>query len=125
MSGRFHYVFEAADYDAAVAFYRDTLALPIVESWDRGDDRGTMFQAASGIVEVVSDAAGLRGPHRRGICIEVQGIDAVEQELRAKGATLELPAGPRPWGTRELVVLDADGQAVTFFERESGAAEPT
>ena len=116
MSGRFHYVFEAADYDAAVAFYRDKLGLPIVESWDRGDDRGTMFQAASGIVEVVSDAAGLRGPHRRGICIEVQGIDEVEARLRANGVTFELPLGDRPWGTRELVVLDPDGYAVTYFE---------
>ena len=43
---RFHFVFEAEDYDKTVAFYRDALELPIVEGWDRGADRGRMFQAA-------------------------------------------------------------------------------
>ena len=33
MSGkRFHFVFEAEDYDRSVAFYRDVLQLPVVDS---------------------------------------------------------------------------------------------
>lgn len=115
MTGRFHYVFEAADYDAAVRFYGETLGLAIVEAWNRGDDRGTMFAANGGIVEVVSDAMELRGPTRRGTVIEVPDVDALEATLRARGAAIHRPTGPRPWGTRELVLLDPDGQAVTFF----------
>ena len=58
-------MFEARDYEAAVAFYRDGLGLPVVYSWDRGADRGSFFGAASGIIEVVSDHMGLRGPNKR------------------------------------------------------------
>lgn len=113
---RFHFVFEAEDYDKTVAFYRDALELPIVEGWDRGADRGRMFQAASGIVEVVSEAGGLRGWKKQGIVIEVEGIDAVYERLREKGVAIELELAERPWGTREFVLLDPDGNAVTFFE---------
>ncbi len=44
----FRCVFFARDYESTVAFYRDGLELPVVETWDRGrDDRGTLFRAAS------------------------------------------------------------------------------
>jgi catechol 2,3-dioxygenase-like lactoylglutathione lyase family enzyme len=115
MGRRFHFVFEAADYDAAVRFYGQALGLPVVESWDRGADRGTMFAANDGIVEVVSDAMDLRGPHRRGVVVEVDDVDALEAGLRARGVPIERPTEDRPWGTREMILLDPDGHAVTFF----------
>ena len=35
------------DYETTLAFYREGLELPVVESWDRGpSDRGTVFEAA-------------------------------------------------------------------------------
>ena len=115
MTGRFHFVFEAADYDAAVRFYGEALGLAMVESWDRGADRGTMFAANGGIVEVVSDAMDLRGPRRHGVVIEVDDVDALEADLRARGVPIARPTELRPWGTREMILLDPDGQAVTFF----------
>lgn len=115
MGRRFHYVFEAADYDAAVRFYGHAAGLPVVDSWDREADRGTMFAANDGIVEVVSDAMDLRGPRRRGVVIEVDDVDALEADLRARGVPIERPTEDRPWGTREMILLDPDGQAVTFF----------
>ncbi len=36
------------DYEATVAFYRDGLELPVVASWNRDRDRGTLLRAASG-----------------------------------------------------------------------------
>src|SRR4051794_13416555 len=42
-------------YEATVAFYRDALELPVIGSWDRHpDDRGTIFRAASGRIEVLA-----------------------------------------------------------------------
>jgi catechol 2,3-dioxygenase-like lactoylglutathione lyase family enzyme len=113
---RFQFVFRAADYDRAVAFYRDALGLRISYSWDRGDDRGTMFEAASGIIEVVSDDLGLRGPKKLGVSIEVDDVEARYAACLAAGVAIEGELAERPWGTREFVVLDPDGNAVTFFE---------
>src|SRR5215468_2779220 len=113
---RFHYVFQARDYDAALRFYGAGLGLPVIESWDRGSDKGTMFQANGGVVEVVSDHLGLRGPDRHGIVIQVPDVDAAYQGALRAGLTVEQPPGARPWGTREFILLDPDRHAVTFFE---------
>ncbi len=52
--GQFRFSYFTPNYDTTVSFYRDDLELPVVESWDRSaDDRGTLFAAASGIIEVV------------------------------------------------------------------------
>ncbi|MBO0868559.1 MAG: VOC family protein [Micromonosporaceae bacterium] len=121
---RFHYVFQARDYDAAVRFYGTGLGLPVIDSWDRGSDKGTMFRAAGGVVEVVSDSLGLRGPDGRGIAIQVPDVDAVYQSVLDAGLTVEQPPGPRPWGTKEFILLDPDRHAVTFFETPAESKHP-
>ena len=88
MAPRFHFAFEAADYDATVGFYRDGLGLPIAESWDRGSDRGTMFRAAGGIVEVVSESGDLPGPKKQGSVIEVADAAEVFDEIECRGVTI-------------------------------------
>lgn len=115
MPPRFHFVFEAADYDASVRFYRDDLGLPIVDSWDRGDDRGTFFQAAAGIVEVVSLSGDLRGPKKQGVVIEVADARETFREISGRGVPVWWGPELRPWGTMEFVMLDPDDNAVTFF----------
>ena len=123
MSGkRFQFVFEAEDYDRSVAFYSDVLQLPVVHSWDRGRDRGAFFGAGSGIVEVVSDAGGFRGPRRQGVSIEVDDPPALYRRIRDTGVPFALELTEQPWGTVEFAVLDPDGNAVTFFSPEK--AEP-
>ena len=52
--GQFRFSYFTPRYDATVAFYRDELQLVVLESWDRSaDDRGTLFAAASGVIEVL------------------------------------------------------------------------
>ncbi|HEV8564117.1 MAG TPA: VOC family protein [Actinomycetota bacterium] len=121
MAPRFQFAFEAADYDASVWFYRDALGLPVVDSWDRGNDRGTFFQAAAGIIEVVSQSGDLRGPKKQGVVIEVD--DAVEtfRAIGGRGVTVLWEPQRRPWGTIEFVVLDPDGNAVTYFSSDDGS----
>jgi len=123
MSGkRFQFVFEAEDYDRSVAFYSDVLQLPVVHSWDRGRDRGAFFGAGSGIVEVVSDAGGFRGPRRQGVSIEADDPPALYRRIGDTGVPFALELTEQPWGTVEFAVLDPDGNAVTFFSPEK--AEP-
>lgn len=121
---RFQFVFEAKDYEAAAAFYRDGLGFPVVYSWDRGADRGSFFGAASGIIEVVSDSMGLRGPNRLGVSIQVEDVEDVYRHVVNAGLTVERPPENRPWGTREFFLLHPDGHAVTFLEEPPESPRP-
>jgi catechol 2,3-dioxygenase-like lactoylglutathione lyase family enzyme len=68
MTGEFRFIFRAHDYEAAVTFYRDGLELPIIDSWDRGlAQRGTLFQAAPGIIKVLALPPGKEYAPLRGI----------------------------------------------------------
>jgi catechol 2,3-dioxygenase-like lactoylglutathione lyase family enzyme len=115
----FRYAFEARDYDAAVAFYRDRLGLAIVDSWDRGEDRGTLFPAASGVVEVLALAGDLLGPRKRGIVVEVDDVNRLYERLQAE-VTVVREISTQPWGFRDFGLIDPDGNAVIFFSRMQG-----
>ncbi|HEY0557228.1 MAG TPA: VOC family protein [Thermoanaerobaculia bacterium] len=49
----FRVVVRASNYERAVKFYGDALALPQVQSWNRDTERGAVFQAGSALIEVV------------------------------------------------------------------------
>ena len=53
--GQFRFSYFTPDYETTVAFYREGLGLPVIEFWDRNpEDRGTLFGAASGLIEVLT-----------------------------------------------------------------------
>src|SRR5215211_3187401 len=124
-SMRFQFVFEADDYEATIRFYGEGLGLPVVHSWDRGADRGSIFRAADGFIEVVSDSMGLRGPHGIGVAIQTEDVESRYRDVVSSDLVAEREPEDRPWGTREFFLLDPDGYAVTFFqERREGSQEP-
>ena len=54
-NGQFRFAYFTPKYEETVAFYRQGLELPTIEAWDRTpDDRGTLFAAASGVIEVLA-----------------------------------------------------------------------
>jgi catechol 2,3-dioxygenase-like lactoylglutathione lyase family enzyme len=119
MSGEFRAVWFARDYDAAVAFYRNGLELPVVGGWDRAsDDKGTLFGAASGIIEVIvlHDDQAYEAPTGVGLLVEVDDVDATYARLATKRLTREPPA-TKPWGHRQFTVTDPDGVHVTLFSQ--------
>jgi catechol 2,3-dioxygenase-like lactoylglutathione lyase family enzyme len=60
--GQFRFAFFTPAYEATVAFYRDGLELQVAETWDRNpEDRGTIFRAASGLIEVMALPSGGAG----------------------------------------------------------------
>jgi catechol 2,3-dioxygenase-like lactoylglutathione lyase family enzyme len=92
--GQFRFSYFTPDYDATVAFYRDGLGLPVVESWNRNpDDRGTLFGAASGLVEVLKrpesgDSLHLwdeRSPQGSFMVIEVEDVELKYRQVSEKG----------------------------------------
>jgi len=50
-------VIRTARFERALKFYGDSLALPRLQSWDREDSRGALFQAGAAVVEIVGPPA--------------------------------------------------------------------
>lgn len=80
----FRGVFYVKDYDKAISFYRDILELESPYSWDDGpEDRGTKFQVAGGMLEVIRrEPERPQGPGT--IMIEAWDVDACYEVLSKK-----------------------------------------
>lgn len=96
MSSEFRFVYLTSLYDETVALLRDVLEFPVTDSWDRaGDHRGTVFAAASGLIEVLENVALQRGPSHTAsgepfLAIEVEDIDALQAKYAGES---QLPEG--------------------------------
>jgi catechol 2,3-dioxygenase-like lactoylglutathione lyase family enzyme len=115
---RFHHLLiQPADYEASLAFYRDTLGWTVTRSWgnDKDDDRGVIL--SGGAMKVILTHKGVAGfpPGRPHLHLEVHDVDA-----RFKGLTPSMDVvvspGPTPWGTRWFVVRDPDNNLIAFEE---------
>lgn len=113
------YVALATDrYDEVVAFYREQLGFPVVESWDRDDARGLRFDIGAMKLEVL-DNARKRRPLALGACGDrihiVVEVDDIEEAWWRIG--VEAP-GPETasWGARLFQLRDPDGVAITFLQ---------
>jgi catechol 2,3-dioxygenase-like lactoylglutathione lyase family enzyme len=118
MTGEFRFIFRAKDYGASVAFYRDGLELPIVDSWDRGPaEKGTLFQAGSGIIEVLALAPGAEYvPLQAGeLAYQVEDVDEWYRRIREKGLPIRGELADKPWGHRTFSLTDPDGLKVILF----------
>lgn len=54
---QFRVVIRATNYERALKFYGDALALPRLQSWDREDGRGAVFQAGAALIEILGRPA--------------------------------------------------------------------
>jgi len=118
MAGEFRFIFRAKDYDASVAFYRDGLELPIVGSWDRGPaERGTMFQAASGIIEVLALRSGETYVQPQGMELyyKVDNVEGWYERVQEKGLPINKGLADKPWGHRTFSVTDPDSIKVILY----------
>ena len=116
--GVFRFMFVAKDYDASVAFYRDGLGLPVDHDWNFGpEDRGTVFQAGLGSVEVLGGLPGLAyaAPQGPWMSIQVADPDAFYQLALERGLKVVLEPTTFPWGQRMLKVQDPDGIVIWLF----------
>ncbi|QYJ04275.1 VOC family protein [Nocardioides panacisoli] len=119
-------VVHAADFEAAVRFYRDTLGMPEEESYsgeggaevvilDAG--RATLELANTAQVEMIDDVeVGRRvAPHFR-VALEVADTDATTRTAVTGGATLVAEPTVTPWRSRNAR-LDAPADVqLTLFE---------
>lgn len=123
-SGQFRFGYFTARYDETVAFYREKLGLPVVESWDRSpDDRGTLFAASSGMIEVLIFPKGdqpehlwdERSPQGAFMAIEVEEVDSLYGRVMAAGLPIQRELKDQYWGHRGFCVREPNGLTLYFF----------
>jgi tRNA(Arg) A34 adenosine deaminase TadA/catechol 2,3-dioxygenase-like lactoylglutathione lyase family enzyme len=99
------------EYERTLAFYQDTLGLPVVEAWDRPEGKGAVLDAGRATLELLSTGQAelvdgvevgrrVAGPIR--VALEVEDSARAAEELVAGGA--EVIGGPvvTPWRHRNV-----------------------
>lgn len=122
--GQFRFVFRPRDFEASAAFYREGLELPVDHEWDYGGgDRGIVFYAGSGMVELLGLLPGDSYVKPQGVDMTIQ-VDSADRWLelaRERGLQVVLQPTTFPWGHRVIRLLDPDGIVVSLFEVVSTA----
>jgi len=118
-------VIRAYDLERSLEFYRDTLGLPVVASWDRPDGAGHLLDAGGGIVELIGKTPGnaARGGWdfimpvaKYEILLVVADARAAHDAIKAKGIEPSEPLAATPWGAQRFAVLDPDETPVVYLE---------
>jgi len=121
---QFRFGYFTPKYEETVAFYREGLELPSIEAWDRTpDDRGTLFGAASGVIEVLAfPGSGQsdhlwdeRPPQGAFMVIEVDQVEALYQSAVEKGLPIQHELKDQTWGHRSFCVREPNGLTLNFF----------
>jgi catechol 2,3-dioxygenase-like lactoylglutathione lyase family enzyme len=128
LEGQFRFAYFTPDYESTVAFYRKGLELPVIGTWDRSpDDRGTLFAAASGMIEVLAlPESGVsshlwdeRPPQGAFMVIEVDQVDTQYQRAVEKGLPIKQELKDQAWGHRSFCVADPNGLTIYFFQERA------
>jgi len=128
-------VIEAADFDAAVAFYRDALGLSEQAAFEgAGDARVIILEAGRATLEIANPAqrvmideveAGrdVHGAPR--IAVEVRDTRATVARLAAAGATVLGPPAETPWRSLIARLEGPAGIQLTVFQELAPLADRT
>jgi len=120
----FRFTYFSPIYDETIAFYRDGMRFPILDSWDReGEDRGTAFGVSSGMIEVLAQPANpdaehlfdRRPPQGAFMVIEVDDVDAFQKDLALRNVAVERGLRDQSWGHRSIVIREPNGLILYFF----------
>jgi catechol 2,3-dioxygenase-like lactoylglutathione lyase family enzyme len=112
------------NYDQALAFYRDVLGLPLLESWDQPAGSGAVLDAGRATLELLSVpqaelvdqvevGARVAGPVR--VALEVADSAELARRLAAGGAEALADPVVTPWSHRNVRLRAPDGLQLTLF----------
>lgn len=113
-----------ADFDEALAFYRDALGLEQIADWSGENGRVVLLSAGRASIELFDEAqaatvdeieAGRRVSGNVRLALEVADSDETALRLvRAGGQEVAAPVDT-PWGDRNARVQAPDGMQLTLF----------
>jgi catechol 2,3-dioxygenase-like lactoylglutathione lyase family enzyme len=113
-----------ADFDGALAFYRDALGLEQVADWSGDDGRVVLLSAGRAMLELFDQAqaekvdaieARRRVSGTVRLAVEVADSEETARRLVAAGADAVAPPVLTPWGDRNARVQTPDGMQLTLF----------
>jgi methylmalonyl-CoA/ethylmalonyl-CoA epimerase len=113
-----------ADFDKAVAFYRDALGLEQLADWSGEDGRVVLLSGGRATLEIFDQAqaekvdaieAGRRVSGVVRLALEVEDSERAAQRLIAAGAKEVAAPVTTPWGDRNARVEAPDGMQLTLF----------
>jgi methylmalonyl-CoA/ethylmalonyl-CoA epimerase len=113
-----------ADFDEAVAFYRDALGLPQLADWSGENGRVVLLEAGRATLELFDEAqagfvdaieAGERVSGAVRLALEVADSDEAARRLVEAGGAAVAPPGTTPWGDRNARIQAPDGMQLTLF----------
>jgi len=107
-------------YEETVSFYRDTLELNIIRSWDRSEfDKGTLFTSPNslGIIEIEKGEQ----PNFAcaGLYIEVENVDEWYDLALKKNIKILAPLSNTTYGHRSFRFEDPNGFEIGLFKYNS------
>jgi methylmalonyl-CoA/ethylmalonyl-CoA epimerase len=113
-----------ADFDQALAFYRDALRLEQAADWSSESGRVVLLEAGratielldeaqSGVVDAIETGRRVSGPVR--LALEVTDSEDTARQLVAAGAEQVAAPVTTPWGDRNARVRAPDGMQLTLF----------
>lgn len=117
-----------ADFDRALAFYRDALGLSQIADWSTDRGRVVVLEAGPGTIELLDERqaelvdeieAGRRMAGKVRLALQVGDSDATAEQLIAAGAAPVASAVTTPWGDRNTRVRAPDGMQLTLFTTPS------
>jgi lactoylglutathione lyase len=123
----------AADWQAAVAFYRDELGLPQLDDFSSDRGRVVLLDAGRATLELIDDdqaafidqvEVGRRvaGPVR--VAFEVDDVNTAFGRLTCAGAEVIAQPTRTPWNSRNARLRAPAGLQLTLFEEQSDT-DPT
>lgn len=124
--GQFRVVLRAKNFERTSHFYAKVLALPRLSSWDGETGSGALYQAGSGVIEILGQPSGSKqtepdeaftyqGPsHKMTLTLEVDSAEQTYEELIFRERNI--PGGLRqdPSGHLVFETHDPDGVKIQF-----------
>lgn len=127
MTKEFRVVLTVDDFDKAIEFYRDTLGLEPLKSWNNSDGRGVILAVKSATLELFDKAqaetvdtieAGKRVSGQIRFAMQVEDVEKAARELSTSGATVVHTPVQTPWGDKNQRLQTPDGLQLTLFQTE-------
>lgn len=102
------------DYDATLAFYRDTLGLAVARDYGAG----MVFFAGQSLIEIAGHGRpdGPLTVFPGALWLQVRDVYATQTELESRGASISRAARQEPWGLHEMHVAAPDGVTLIFVQ---------
>jgi catechol 2,3-dioxygenase-like lactoylglutathione lyase family enzyme len=111
-----HLVIHPSDFDRSLAFYRDTLAWPVVAQWgDESEPRCAVLSGGAVKVVLVESAPGEKPDTRPELRLDIHDVDR-RFGLVPPGTHVVTPPAENAQGAREFVLSDPDGNRIAFEE---------